>query len=227
MVRKVFALALVLAIAMAACTSAGDDDSSTDAPSPGTSSAAPGFDVVLTDVSELVKAVQPSVVTITQTQLRLDALGSVAEVPAGAGTGVVIDRQGHVLTNAHVVAGAQSVVVVGHDGAPRRAQVVGTWGADQNSDLALLLLDDPAGLVPITSSETSVSTTSNPGAAEEVAGDVVLVAAPSSPEEVQAAIAMASTIVAANTLRTMNRVYGKDSGVFGRALTGLICGNGI
>ena len=81
-----------------------------------------GSIVVLTDVSELVEAVESSVVTVTLTQLRPDELGDAMEVPAGAGTGVVIDADGHVLTNAHVVAGALSVIVVGSDGEPRSAQ---------------------------------------------------------------------------------------------------------
>ena len=108
-----------------------------------------GFHVVLTDVSELVEAVASSVVTVTLTQLRLDELGGVTEVPVGAGTGVVIDDDGHVLTNAHVVAGARSVIVVGPDGEPRTAQVVGIWGPEQNNDLALLLLEEKSGLEPI------------------------------------------------------------------------------
>ena len=37
----------------------------------------------------------------------------------------------------------------GVDGEPRSAQVVGTWGADQNNDLALLLLEEKSGLEPI------------------------------------------------------------------------------
>ena len=132
----------VLAMSVAACTSSGE-------PPTTMSDGNAGSNVVLTDVSELVKAVESSVVTVTLTQLQPDELGDAMEVPAGAGTGVVIDEEGHVLTNAHVVAGARSVIVVGPDGEPRSAQVVGTWGADQNNDLALLLLEEKSGLEPI------------------------------------------------------------------------------
>ncbi|MFQ5947915.1 MAG: S1C family serine protease, partial [Acidimicrobiia bacterium] len=111
---------------------------------------APAFDVALTDVSELVKATEGKIVTVTQTRLRLDELGQgLTEVPAGTGTGIVIDAQGHILTNAHVVAGALNVIVVGPDGRRRPGQVLGTWAADQNSDLALLRIDDAEGLQPI------------------------------------------------------------------------------
>jgi S1-C subfamily serine protease len=88
------------------------------------------------------------VVTVAQTQLQLADLQE-TEVPTGTGTGVVTDNDGHVLTNAHVVAGAQNVIVVGFDGRQRAAQVVGIWDAEQNSDLALLRLEDPSGLEPI------------------------------------------------------------------------------
>ena len=147
LMRRALAFVLGLALVVAGCDS--DDEGATTPAGqvPGETDA--GFHVVLTDVSELVEAVEPSVVTVTLTQLRLDELGAFAEVPAGAGTGVVIDDNGHVLTNAHVVAGARSVIVVGSDGEPRTAQVVGSWGAEQNNDLALLLLEEKSGLEPI------------------------------------------------------------------------------
>ena len=144
---------LALLLIAVSCTSSGGETTAgagvvTETTPLSTSGAQPGFAVTLTDVSELVKAVEASVVTVTQTQLQFDDVQG-GEVPSGTGTGVVIDNEGHVLTNAHVVAGAQSVIVVGPDGSPRNAQVVGTWAADQNSDLALLLLEDPSGLEPI------------------------------------------------------------------------------
>jgi S1-C subfamily serine protease len=152
---KLVAPTLTLFLIAASCTSSGGGTTSgatpvTEIASPSTTSEPKrGLDVTLTDVSELVKAVESSVVTVTQTQLQLDGLQGGTEVPTGTGTGVVTDNEGHVLTNAHVISGAQNVIVVGFDGAPRDAQVVGTWTADQSSDLALLLLEDPSGLEPI------------------------------------------------------------------------------
>jgi S1-C subfamily serine protease len=154
MAPRLAALSLALLLITVSCTSTGfdatvDTTAVTVAAPPSTvQEAEPGHVVTLTDVSELVKAVEASVVTVTQTQLQLDDLQE-TEVPSGTGTGVVTDSDGHVLTNAHVVAGAQNVIVVGFDGRQRAAQVVGIWDADQNSDLALLLLEDPSGLVPI------------------------------------------------------------------------------
>lgn len=57
----------------------------------------------------------------------------------GVGSGFVIDAQGHILTNAHVVEGADEVVVRLADGKGEfKAQVVGT---DRQTDVALLKVD--------------------------------------------------------------------------------------
>jgi S1-C subfamily serine protease len=154
MAPRLAALSLVFLLITVSCTSTGFDTTvdttevTVAAPPTTAQEADPGLVVTLTDVSELVKSVEASVVTVTQTQLQLDDLQE-TEVPTGTGTGVVTDNDGHVLTNAHVIAGAQNVIVVGYDGRQRAAQVVGIWDADQNSDLALLLLEDPSGLEPI------------------------------------------------------------------------------
>jgi S1-C subfamily serine protease len=70
------------------------------------------------------------------------------EVPSeGAGSGIVLDRLGHVLTNFHVVEGAQEIQVMLHDGASHAARVV---GIDPATDVAVLKIDaPPAGLQPV------------------------------------------------------------------------------
>ena len=57
------------------------------------------------------------------------------------GSGFVWDSQGHIVTNNHVVAGAQSITVTFSDGTTVDAKVVGT---DPNSDLAVLQVNAPA-----------------------------------------------------------------------------------
>lgn len=59
----------------------------------------------------------------------------------GSGTGFVWDQEGHIVTNWHVIAGAESIVVRFDDGWSAAAQVV---GEDMNSDLAVLRVDAPA-----------------------------------------------------------------------------------
>ena len=70
------------------------------------------------------------------------------EVPQGTGTGFVWDGAGHVITNAHVVGGADSVEVVMADQTTYEAELV---GLSFSHDLAVLRIDAPsASLQPIT-----------------------------------------------------------------------------
>ncbi|HMM49323.1 MAG TPA: trypsin-like peptidase domain-containing protein [Miltoncostaeaceae bacterium] len=75
--------------------------------------------------------------------------------PQGAaqGSGVVIDTEGHILTNEHVVSGATRVRVTFASGSTVDAQVVGT---DPSTDLALIRVDVPAGsLSPVPLGDSS------------------------------------------------------------------------
>jgi S1-C subfamily serine protease len=53
----------------------------------------------------------------------------------GTGSGVIIDQQGHVLTNNHVISGADSIKITLSDGTVADAKVVGT---DRENDLAVI-----------------------------------------------------------------------------------------
>ena len=65
----------------------------------------------------------------------------------GAGSGIVIDKQGHVLTNFHVVEGAQEIQAVLYDGSSHDASLV---GVDPVTDVAVLRVEAPAELlVPV------------------------------------------------------------------------------
>jgi 2-alkenal reductase len=70
-----------------------------------------------------------------------------------AGSGFVLDEAGHIVTNNHVVAGAQTVLVVFFDGTEAEAEVVGT---DPDSDLAVVRVDalpDGAHALPLGDSD--------------------------------------------------------------------------
>ena len=56
----------------------------------------------------------------------------------GAGSGFVLDDEGHVVTNNHVVAGAQQITVIFYNGMEAEAEIVGT---DDDSDLAVIKVD--------------------------------------------------------------------------------------
>ena len=75
------------------------------------------------------------------------------ETSTGTGSGFVIDKQGHVLTNLHVVQGANSVRVTLFDGTQHEATPV---GVDASVDVAILLIHVPADkLFPLTLGDSS------------------------------------------------------------------------
>jgi S1-C subfamily serine protease len=63
------------------------------------------------------------------------------ESSTGTGSGFVLDKQGHILTNYHVVQFASSVRVTLFDGTPHQAKVI---GVDASTDVAVLLIKVPA-----------------------------------------------------------------------------------
>lgn len=86
--------------------------------------------------SELYEKTAPSVVAIT---VASDA-GQGIFVPSSSGSGFVIDDDGHIVTNYHVVAGADRVEIRFFDGTIAEAQVV---GEDPNSDIAVVRVNIP------------------------------------------------------------------------------------
>lgn len=71
----------------------------------------------------------------------------------GAGSGFVLDDEGHIVTNHHVIDQATEVIVVFYDGTEALAEIV---GSDDDSDLAVLHVDNPpAGVqaLPLGSSD--------------------------------------------------------------------------
>ena len=98
-------------------------------------------------ISVFEKASQ-SVVFITTAALQRDFWSmNLFEVPRGSGSGFVWDRQGNVVTNYHVIAGANSIQVITSDGKEHKARVVGT---DPDQDLAVLRIEAPAdSLTPV------------------------------------------------------------------------------
>jgi S1-C subfamily serine protease len=81
-------------------------------------------------VVDVYNRVSPAVVSISS---RVQGRG-------GIGSGFIIDQQGHILTNNHVVQGASSLLVTLADGTNVPARVVGTA---PGNDLALIKIDPP------------------------------------------------------------------------------------
>ena len=94
------------------------------------------------DLRTLLEKVTPSVVSIQLGQASGDQV-----VPFAAGSGVIISADGLVLTNAHVVDGADVIQVQLSDKRTIRADLVGT---SPSHDVALVRLRDTTDLVPAT-----------------------------------------------------------------------------
>jgi 2-alkenal reductase len=103
-------------------------------------------------LAELYDAIAPSVVNI---QVESTASISVLQIPGfqvpegdmplqrGEGSGFIYDTEGHIVTNNHVVEGAQKVVVNFNNGMWARAEVVAT---DPQADLAVIKVTPPEGM---------------------------------------------------------------------------------
>lgn len=99
--------------------------------------------VGVVDVPSIIDAVDSSVVSIsTEIQVRQGRFNATAE---SAGTGIVYDDAGHILTNAHVVDGATSIRVTTEDGRELEAVLI---GADAAADIAVLAVEPAADLQP-------------------------------------------------------------------------------
>jgi 2-alkenal reductase len=99
---------------------------------------------VETTITQAVKAVGPAVVTVVGTvpgQQTFMGRTSDSEV---SGSGFFVSDQGYVITNNHVVEGAQSVHIILSDGSDQPATVVGT---DKYNDIAVLKSAGPAPAV--------------------------------------------------------------------------------
>ena len=135
------AIVLVSAAAFSGC---GDDNAAPAAStSPATSAqATTSSNGASAGTAALVKLLRPSVVHIKSETATLDVFGQL--VPsAGVGTGFIIDDQGHIATNNHVVStdsgdAAQDITVTLDDGSEHTAKIA---GRDPPTDLAVLEID--------------------------------------------------------------------------------------
>jgi S1-C subfamily serine protease len=98
-------------------------------------------------IIDVYARVSPAVVFITSRVLVRDFFMGIMP-QEGTGSGFVVDKEGHVITNNHVVEGADRIVVTLDDETSIEAALVGT---DPSNDVAVLKIDVPAEkLHPIT-----------------------------------------------------------------------------
>src|SRR6266545_4485343 len=96
-------------------------------------------------VHEIYERAAPGVVQVTSTSVRRTAdpfFGPFSlpqsQTERALGSGFVMDKAGHILTNEHVVAGAKSVQVSFSDNESLKAKIV---GSDPSTDVAVLQID--------------------------------------------------------------------------------------
>jgi S1-C subfamily serine protease len=113
-------------------------------------SAAPAYDSEELNNIAVYKKALPSVVNITSHAVAFDFFyGPVPQ--EGQGSGFILDKEGHVLTNNHVVDNAQQVEVTLYDKHKYKAKVI---AVDKAHDLALLQINAP-NLVPASLADSS------------------------------------------------------------------------
>ncbi len=112
--------------------------------------AAPSLDSEEQNNVEVYKRVAPSVVNITSTVVAYDFFFG-AQAQEGAGSGFIIDPEGHILTNYHVIDGARKLEVILANKKHFPATIV---GADKSHDLAVIQIKSP-NLLPVTLGSSS------------------------------------------------------------------------
>ena len=147
-------LLLALVLAAAGCGGGGGEASPTATATPAatpvattttaiaTVSATPAVSGAPLSTQEIVKRLRPSVVHILTEGASLNVFGE-TQPTEGVGTGIIIDTEGHIVTNNHVVfldtnQPARSITVTLSDGRKLTATLV---GGDEPTDLAVLQIE--------------------------------------------------------------------------------------
>ncbi len=147
---SIFLLPLLIAIFCIGCSPADREESLTAgaaaAPPPAQGVIPPQPRPELADEEKatisLFERASPATVFITSLATRQDFFSlNTTEIPRGSGSGFLWDRQGHIVTNFHVVAGTETWRVTLADHSNWDAKLVGTA---PEKDLAVLKIDAPA-----------------------------------------------------------------------------------
>lgn len=108
-------------------------------------------------IQEIYKRTAPAVVDVQSTSVVSSPANPFFQLPPqtqeALGSGFVIDKQGDIVTNYHVVAGAKSITVSFSNNERLKATVV---GEDKSTDLAVLRVSSsPRALAPLTFGDSS------------------------------------------------------------------------
>jgi putative serine protease PepD len=105
------------------------------------------------DVYDVAQSIRPSVVTISSAITQQTASGELSG--QAVGTGIIVSKDGEILTNAHVIDGATDIHVrFAGDTEPTTARLV---ASDPSNDLALLKVEVDRDLTPVTFADPSTT----------------------------------------------------------------------
>jgi S1-C subfamily serine protease len=114
--------------------------------------------------SAIYKRTAPGVVQVTTKSIVSGQSNPFSQTPSqeqeALGSGFVIDKQGHIVTNYHVIRGARSIEILFSNNVTTKATVVGT---DESTDLAVLKVNvSPSALTPLSFGDSSAVEVGNP-----------------------------------------------------------------
>lgn len=89
---------------------------------------------------EIYDSANKAVVNITTKRLQVDEFFLLAVPAEGSGSGFVVDKLGHIVTNYHVVENAKDLVVTLYNGQPYQAKLI---GVDPDNDIAVIKIEIP------------------------------------------------------------------------------------
>jgi S1-C subfamily serine protease len=102
------------------------------------------------EMIRIIERVGPSVVNVNTVRLVHDYYMNVVPL-RGMGSGIIIDTSGHIMTNNHIVEGAEQIEVTLFDGRKFNGELVGT---DSTSDIAVVRVED-SSLPPAKTGESA------------------------------------------------------------------------
>ena len=133
--KLVVPLAAGLMSAGVLATGCGSSEAS-QAPSQEVRGEAPAANTASNPVPEVAREIEPSVVQVNVSSIQTTPYGP--QEAEGLGSGVIYRKDGHIITNAHVVEGARTVNVAFADGSVETGSVV---GSDPYTDIAVVKVD--------------------------------------------------------------------------------------
>jgi len=115
-------------------------------------------------IPEIYERTSPGVVQVTSTSIVKGQSNPFFQLPAqkqeALGSGFVIDKQGHIVTNYHVIQGASSIKVLFSNNVDTKATIV---GSNRSTDLAVLKVHvSPSALTPLTFGDSSALEVGDP-----------------------------------------------------------------